>query len=296
MRHRTLLLGGAVLAAAIALAHPTALAAQSWRTLTAGRQRQSADTLHLRLQYGAGKLTFGAAPEPLLYEMRLRYDANQFRPSHRYDSAAHTLTIGVDSTTARIFSLNPRGLHVSGPEPKHASDLTLGLARGVPLDLSLEVGAADVGIDLSELAVSSLHLETVASDSRLTFGTPNPARLQELTIVTAATDLTVRQLGNAHADLVRVTTRVGDVDLDLSGDWSGELKLDLHVMLAGATVHIPRDVGVEARVSKLLGDFDAAGLTARNGAFYSANWDHATRRLIINGDVTLADINLAWIE
>jgi hypothetical protein len=282
-------------AAATALLAAAPLPAQSWRTLTAKRQLQSVDTLHVHVQYGAGKLVLGAAPAALLYDLRLRYDADQFRPARAYDTATHTLTVGADSATVQRVAISPRGVHF-GRGPEDAGDLALGIARTVPVALMLELGATDAQIDLSDLRVSRLRMDVAATDTRLTFGTPNPVPLSELDIATAATDLTVRGLGNAHAERVRVTTRLGDTNLDLSGEWSGDLTLSLHTLLGGTTLHVPRDVGVQARVSKLLGDFTAPGMTERDGTFYSANWAQAKRRLVIEGDATLAGITVVWVE
>jgi hypothetical protein len=133
-----------------------------------------------------------------------------------------------------------------------------------------------------------MRAEIAASDARISFGAPNPATLRELSIHSAAAGLKVGQLGNARASTVRVSTAVGDVDLDLSGAWTGEMQLDVHAMLGSITVRVPRDVGVHANVSKFFGGFDAPSFTERNGAFYSANWDRASRKLVINGDVALA--------
>lgn len=285
---RRILLAAAVLAAA------APLQAQSWRTLVATRQRQPVDTLHVRVQYGAGRMTLGAAPRTLLYDVRLRYDADQFRPAHAYDPASHTLTVGADSETVQMFSLDPRHVHFATREIKHGSDFTLGLARDVPLDLTLGVGAADARIDLTDLTVRRLRMETVAGDSRVTFGTENRSRIPELFLRTSAASITVSQLGNAHADTVRAAVTAGSVDLDLSGPWTGTTTLDLRAVLGGITLRVPNDVGVKARVSKVLGGFDVAGLTEHDGAYYSANWNRATRRVVIDADVVLAGVDVVW--
>lgn len=277
------------------LAGAPPLAAQSWRTLTARKQRSGTDSLRVRVKYGAGTLTLGAAPAGLLYDVRMRYDADRFRPARRWDGATRTLVVGADSATSRMFSLDPHGMHLSGrPDSEGASTLTLGLAAGVPLDLALELGAAEARVDLSGLTVARLRAETAATDSKLTFGSPNPAAIPELDISSAAAGLTVRQLGNARAARVRVTTTVGGADLDLSGAWTGETTLDLHLVLGGATVRVPRDVGVQVHLSKVLGDFTPTGLTQRDGVWYSANWATATRKLIIDADVVLGGVRMVW--
>ncbi|HEU4641341.1 MAG TPA: hypothetical protein VFS44_02725, partial [Gemmatimonadaceae bacterium] len=153
---------------AAALAYAPRLPAQSWRTLTASKQLRGADSLHVRVTYGAGTLTLGSAPTGLLYDVHMRYDADRFRPAQHWDAAARTLVVGADSATQRGFSLDPRSVHLSGdPKAERASALTLGLAPGVPLDLALELGAAEARVDLTGLTVAKLRAVAAAADSRL---------------------------------------------------------------------------------------------------------------------------------
>ena len=269
-------------------------AQQEWRTVTAQRQRQPVDTLHVRMLYGAGKLQLGAAPDSLLYDLRERFDAVRTRETHRYDAATRTLTVGSDSAVTRMFSLRKRALHTSGDESGQGSDLAVGLATGIPLDLDLELGATESTIDLSKLSVSRLELNVAASAASVTFGTVNPVEMRELDLRTAAAGVDVRQLGNARAQVVHVNTGVGSVTLDLSGDWTGRMTLDVHPVLGQITIRVPSDVGVESHLTKLIGNVDQAGFTQKNGVAYSANWSSATRTIVVNGEATLASVAIQF--
>ena len=275
------------------LSSPVA-AQQEWRTVTAQRQRQPVDTLHVRMLYGAGKLQLGAAPDSLLYDLRERFDAVRTRETHRYDAATRTLTVGSDSAVTRMFSLRKRALHTSGDESGQGSDLAVGLATGIPLDLDLELGATESTIDLSKLSVSRLELNVAASAASVTFGTVNPVEMRELDLRTAAAGVDVRQLGNARAQVVHVNTGVGSVTLDLSGDWTGRMTLDVHPVLGQVTIRVPADVGVESHLTKLIGNVDQAGFTRKDGVAYSANFSSAKRTIVVNGAATLASVAIQW--
>jgi len=283
---------GAVLLGPL-LSSPVA-AQQEWRTVTAQRQRQPVDTLHVRMLYGAGKLQLGAAPDSLLYDLRERFDAVRTRETHRYDAATRTLTVGSDSAVTRMFSLRKRALHTSGDESGQGSDLAVGLATGIPLDLDLELGATESTIDLSRLSVSRLELNVAASAASVTFGTVNPVEMRELDLRTAAAGVDVRQLGNARAQVVHVNTGVGSVTLDLSGDWTGRMTLDVHPVLGQVTIRVPADVGVESHLTKLIGNVDQAGFTRKDGVAYSANFSSAKRTIVLNGAATLASVAIQW--
>ncbi len=284
-----------VIATALAATHAATAHAQIWRTMSASRERGSADSLHVRVYFGAGTFNLAAASEPLLYDLDLRYDAGRVRPMHKYDASAGLLTIRSDSAIGHPFTLDMKrgGLHLNAPgDDRNGTDLTVGLARGVPLDLSLSLGACDATLDLSNLAVRRLQLESGASQTTITFGTPNPVEMSSLELDIGAAGLTVNSLGNANASHVTVSTGVGGAELDLGGTWSGTMNLVVRAALGGITLHVPGDVGIEARVAKTLGGLDAPDLTSRGGAYYSSNWATATRKVVIDATATLAGIEI----
>jgi len=284
-----------VLCAGLLAWHAPIVRGQAWRTVTASRQRASADSLRVRVYFGAGTFNLAAATTPVLYDVDMRYDAGRVRPVHNYDAATGTLTIRSDSAIGHPFSLDLKRarLNINGPgDDRNGTDLTVGLSRGVPLDLSLALGACDATLDLSTLSVRRLQLETGASQTTVTFGTPNPIAMSSLDLDIGAAGLTVNSLGNAHASTVRVSTGVGGAELDLAGTWTGTMNLVVTAALGGVTLHVPGDVGIEARISKTLGNLDAPDLTERDGVYHSANWATAARKVVIDATATLAGLDI----
>ncbi|HEX6965610.1 MAG TPA: LiaF domain-containing protein [Gemmatimonadaceae bacterium] len=284
------------LAAAAALCAPTARA-QTWRTVDASRQRQSADSvLHVRVEYGAGEVSLAADSTPLLYDVRLRYDAERYAPTRHFDPAARTLTIGLDREGMSRLARARREFGVSDAERGNGTPnrLALGLAPNLPLDLMLNLGAVDADLDLSHLWLDRLVLRSGASDVKLAFGTANPRRLALLEILGGAASIRVSQLGNANAQHVRVRTGAASVDLDFSGAWAGDMTVDLATALGDATVRIPPNVGVRIVMRKLLGDLGSSDLhfTKRDGAYESDNWPDAPHKLTIDARTVLGDLTV----
>lgn len=289
---RALALAGA---AALLAAAWVPAAAQSWRTVTAARERGDADSLRVQVALGAGTVRLAAAAQPVLYDVNLRFDAAHVRPRQHYDAATHTLIVRSDSVRADPLSFSLRNhsvWHADAGDDRGGTTLGLGLAPGVPLDLDLSLGACETTLDLSHLSVQRLQLRTGASESTITFGTPNPIAMSSLDIVIGAADLTVHSLGNAHAAAVSVKTGVGGADLDLGGQWTGTMQLAVRAAVGGVTVRVPGDVGIQAHADTKLANLDAAGLTLRDGAYYSANWAAAARRVTLDIHAVLANVTI----
>ena len=83
---------------------------------------------------------------------------------------------------------------------------------------------------------------------------------------------------------------VGDVDLDFGGAWNQDVALSVQVALGSVRLHVPRDVGVRLEVDRLLASVDAGDLEKRGDAYYSDNWDRATRRLRITSKTTFGSL------
>ena len=79
--------------------------ARTWRSLTASRPRDAADSLHVVLRYDAGTVTLGAAAAPLLYQASARFDASEQRISRSYNPVSGTLRIGLDDLGQHFLHL-----------------------------------------------------------------------------------------------------------------------------------------------------------------------------------------------
>jgi hypothetical protein len=262
--------------------------ARSWRSLTASRPRDAVDSLHVVLRYDAGTVTLGGAPAQLLYQASARFDANEQRLSRSYNPVSNTLRIGLDSSAMRTSAR--RSSHASNNEAR----LDLALAGGVPLDLDLDLGATRARLDLSALWVSALRISSGATEADLTFGSANPQPMRDLFVDAGVGSITIHQLGNARAQRATVASTIGSIDLDLAGDWTGEMPLTMRVALASATLRVPRDVGIAMRLSKRIANIESDGFTEREGVMYSTGYEQMKRHVTIDGSATLASVDVVW--
>ncbi|MEP7065451.1 MAG: hypothetical protein ABI889_05410 [Gemmatimonadota bacterium] len=258
------------------------------RSLAASRARGTVDTLHVVLRYDAGTVTVGAAATPLLYDAKASFDANQQRISRSFNPVSRTLRVGLDSSTMQASAKR------SNRSRSAEGRLDLGLATGIPLDLDLDLGTTRARIDLSTLWVDAIRLSSGATEADVTFGSANPQPMRDLFVDAGVGSITIHQLGNARAQRATIASTVGSVDLDLSGNWTGDMPITLRVALASATLRVPRDVGIAMRLSHRIANIDSDGFTERDGVMYSTGYEQAKRHVLIDGSATLASVDVVW--
>ena len=256
--------------------------AQSWRTLDVARQLTDSAPTSVQVVYGTGRIGVRATSNPLLYHMQLRYDATRAQPRHTFDVASRKLQLGMQKSEMRF----------SGRNDADAGHLQLELSRSAPLDLSLDLGAVESDLDLTGLRISRLHVESGASDAKLRFDSLNATRMSVLEVSLGAASFRGDRLANANARDIRVDAGIGNVELDLGGQWTQDIDLRVDVTLGIVTIHVPSDVGVHVTLDKTLASFDHEGLTERDGGWVSKNWDSAPHKLRVTAETVFGKLSI----
>jgi hypothetical protein len=273
------------LAAAVLIVAPVSLQAQDspvWRTVDIARQLRDSQPQRIRVQYGAGRVEVRGSAEPLLYNMHLRYDQRRAAPVHRYDAAARSAVLGLETRDgAQRFG-----------DRDDSGELRLVLPTTAPLDLDLQLGGTESRLELGGLTLRSLRLECGATDASVAFSQPNRTRMSDLTIDVGAADLLAVNLADANADQIRVHGGVGVVDLDFGGNWTRDLTLDTRLSVGKLILRVPADVGIRIDLDRLLAGFEHDGMMKREGAWYSTNYDAAPHKLQVHAETFFGQIEL----
>lgn len=258
--------------------------AQSWRNFDVSRQLADTTPVLVRLDYEIGTLSVRPTTGGLLYGAHLRYDAERAQPRYEFTPATRTLRLGVEKR--------------SGANARNgdAGELRVELTRRAPIDLELRLGAVEADLDLGGIRLDHLKVESGASEATVRFDAPNPERMRALTFAVGAARLRATRLANANAEQIRVQAGVGSVDLDFGGQWTHDVELTLEMALGGATLHVPRDVGVQVDATRRLAEFDLPGLVKRGDAWVSPNWDTARYHLRVRGRMSVGTLSLEGTE
>jgi len=276
------------LAGAAAIGMADLAEAQSWRALTASRQTWGQKSLDVEVEYGAGKLTVAPAAAPLLYQVKLRYDEDRFSPVTSYDAARGKLRVAVQSRNRK------KGAKMDRVHDEARASVQL--AREIPVALDLHFGAGEADLELGGMSIRRLRLATGASETRVSFGSPNRVAAESVTLQAGAASFRATGLGNARAAHFQFEGGVGETVLDFSGEWNRSATATVRMGLGSVRLRLPRGLGVKVIKESFMTSFDADGLVKRGDAFYSRNWDRATHKLTVTIEAALGSIDVDWID
>lgn len=261
--------------------------AQELKRYSATRQFHGEVRLNAAIEFAGGTLDVGAGAPSSLYAMDLTYDPERFQPVNRWNAGQATATLG-------LAGLERGSMGVSGTRP--AQRATVRFSPQADLNLSLAIGAATSTVDFGGLRLSSLVLETGASETEVRFSKPNAMRCTEAVFRAGAASLTVLGLGNSLCDRVSFEGGVGSVVLDYSGAWSANAQLEATLAVGGLTLRLPRSLGVTMTTERFLAAFEPEGFTRQGNRYTSASNATATRHLDVTLTTSLGGVTIQWVD
>lgn len=259
-----------------------ALDAQRSRTLEVSRQLQDSAQHSVRVRYAAGQIRVAPTASNTLFAMELRYDENRGDPVHTYDAESRKLVLGLNRTRNQFASIGR----------DDDSELRLGLSTRVPMDLTVDLGAAWGLADLTGMRLTNLNLNGGAADLEVRIDSPNPEAMRSLDLDVGAATMRVHGIANANTGDVNVDLAAGDLTLIFDGTWTRDIDAKVDVALGHVLLRVPANVGVSIEIDRVLASFERSGMERRGGAYVSRNFDEARHRLRIKAEVVLGGIDL----
>lgn len=285
----------AVLAAALVVTAAAPLAGQSrdWFEMSSRRQVDGVERLDVDIEYAVGRLEINPAEAGLLYQMDLRYDANQFEPVRTWktDGGVGRLALQMETEDGNVDFDD-----FDDVDSDDLGALDLSLSREIPTTLSMGVMAAEARLHLGGLAIDRFVFRTGASKTNIDFDAPNPVRMDRLELAAGAADFEATGLGNARFDRFEFTGAVGDVKLDFTGDWEGSAEGEIRMGLGALSLTFPRDLGVRIQKQGFLTSFNSAGFDEVDGGYQTTNWESASSRLTLEVRAGLGDIDVNFVD
>lgn len=262
------------------------LSAQTLRDYDYARPLQKETQLRAVVEFAAGRLTVRPGGSDHLYSMLLRYDAERFQPVGSYNPATAEVRMGVKSMGGGGIRVN-RGKAL----PQVA---LIELPSTIDVSLEVSIGAAEGTLDLGGLRLTALDLKSGASDTEISFDSPNRAGCRTAQITSGAGEVTVASAGNSGCRSWRIDGGVGAVTIDLAGAWPADSRMTLNLALGGVTLDAPQDLGLRVHMSGFMAGFDAKGFSKDGKTYTSNNYASAKRHIELEVSSALGGVEVRW--
>jgi hypothetical protein len=261
------------------------LAAQSLRTITSTRQRSDEKELNVNVEFAAGTFRLSKETGGALYRSKITYDEERFRPISTYGKG--DLSLGLKSLSV--------GSHFNGDEHQPQT-MTVSVSPDVPARLTLQLVAGESHLELGGLNLTRADIKTGASDSHVAFSTPTTGKCESLSFHVGAAQFTGEHLGNARCRDIELLGGVGDLTMDFTGDWgtTAAVNGNIKVGVGSLKLELPKDIGVQIDVNRVLSSFDPEGFLKNGNSYFSRNWKSAAKRLHLDLTTALGSIEVAW--
>lgn len=218
-----------------------------------------ATTARVDVKMGVGELAIDGGASGLM-EADFAYNVDTWEPEVSYSVSNGVGRLSVEQpATDGINSLRI-------PDGDVRYEWELRFNDAVPIDLSIALGAGQNRLNLGDLTLESLEMNTGAGELDAVIG-GSPAALD-------------------------VNTGVGSVVLDLSGPWNRDMDGTIQGGVGELTLRLPGDVGVRVNVQGGLGSVTATGLSRDGDAYVNDLYGDADVNLTIDVQGGVGEINL----
>ncbi len=282
-------MGGGGTLLVLSLVAGTGLAhGQTMRSFSSARQVHGETNLTATVRLASDTLRLAPGGASLLYNLKIVYDADRFKPLGLYDPVASEAVLGLES-------IGGGGLRVSkAAQLNQAANLVLSSAVDLTLDARLE--AVNAELELGGMRLVAFTLYNNGSRTVARFTQPNRVGCRRGEFRAGAAEFKVSGLGNSRCRTIAFHGGVGTATLDFSGSWRNDMRLEASMAAGGLTIKLPRGLGVRMTTDNFLAILDPQGFIEHDGEYVSQNYEQADRHLDISLKTSLGQVTVLWID
>lgn len=247
-------------------------------------ERQQEETLEATVELSVGSLEISAAAPGQVYSLDLHYMESASEPDVKYSTRNGDGHLEV--------RLPGGGRTMRGG---NRTRLSLQLGPDLPLRLKASMGVGEGRIDLSELSLESLAIESGVGETRVFMLEPNPIECERLEVVSGVGEIEFIGLGNIRFRRLVFKGGIGASKLDFSGEWMQDAEVEVEVGIGEIEVLLPRSVGAEVDVTRhFLSNADMRGFTRKGDRYISDNRDRVERIIRFRVRAGIGGIQFRW--
>ncbi|MEI6288968.1 MAG: toast rack family protein [Chloroflexota bacterium] len=211
--------------------------------------------INLNISFSAGNLSLSPGAKDL-FEGTATYNIADLKPEIKINNGNVDLSQGQYQVTG-IPSLS--GI-------KNDWKLKLG---SVPMSLSLNAGAYEGNFDFGGLSIKNLTINDGASKITADFSSPNHEKLNIFSYKTGASNVTLKNLGNANFSNMVFESGAGNYTLDFNGGLQRDANVNIRSGMSNLTLTIPTGIPATVKVSSGLSNVQFPASWNHNGDNYT---------------------------
>ncbi len=247
------------------------------------------DILIINADFGVADIIIRPVKMNEIFRADVSYDTKKIRIHDEYEKEGKTGYLDIGSEGRRKLDFDTED-----------NRWDIELSSMYDTELLIDLGACEADIELGDIPLKMIDMNLGAVEGSISFSKPNPAIADKITIDAGATDLEMKNLGNANFRRMKFDGGVGSFKLDFSGDYKLKSRVSISIGIGEATIYIPAGLPVridadEGFLSSL--DFDNSGeLEIDDGHCESDNFRDSEYGLDLEIDVGLGAIEIIWID
>ena len=200
---------------------------------------REANSLKVTVKFGAGKLDLISGQKGV-FEGNFQFDKSILKPNIQYEILGEIGTLTLSQSIKKDLDL-----------PISYKNLwNLKLPPGIPLQLYINTATYSGDIDLTNLQIENLYLNSGASQTNILFNQPNLIDLKNINIKTGASTVKILGLANANFNEMNFTGGAGSYTFDFSGNMAKKSKVNINAGAAKIILKIPSAIGTKIIIER----------------------------------------------
>lgn len=180
---------------------------------------------------------------------KVKYQPGVMSPVISFEKRGTTGYFELDMKGSRGKSVSLRGLDgVDRLSDNNAMEFFF--PTDIPLEINFDLGLGEADIDLTDMTIESLEIESGVSDVMVFMNTPNKMLCRKFDVTNGIGDFNGKSLGNLRAERVNIEVGLGNMDMDFTGDVVEDCDISAEVGLGSLDITLPRDINGYVDVNK----------------------------------------------
>ncbi len=262
------------------------LFAQQHKTIERDFTIETGKNLSIYLEGDAGSVFIDKSHHAEKGFAKIKYNRRKASADIYYEKDKAELVMSIDQKSWINNDINRTEIDIEIPD-------------NVPTYMDCNIKAGEFKLNLGGIKLKGFEMRSWAGEAVVEFTRPNLEIIENMKIDLNFGETRVLQLGNANFKHAVIDGAAGAVEVDLTGEYKSDARVDIDLEIGELVVILPDDrkIGVKMRVSKwgFFCDFERpSGFHKQGKYYYSDNYDDAELKLMVNIEAGMGSLRVKW--